>query len=100
MCVASRVIRRRRPLGSGGRALRGVGWNWEWIGVRSGRNGAFEAFVEPVPTGLWRGSGAPGLTTVYFHLQSLMGGLVILSVGIVATHPNRGRGRSCAGLEP
>ena len=75
-----------------------MGWNWERIGVLSGRNGAFEAFVKPVPTGLLRGSGLLGLTTVYFHLQSLMGGLVILSVGMVTTHPDRSRGRSCVGL--
>ena len=58
-------------------------------GVRSvreaGADGALEGF---------------GLTTVYFHLQSLMGGRVRLSVGMVTTHPDRSRGRSCAGLNP
>ena len=36
-----------------------MGWNCERIGVRSGWNGALEAFVKPVSTGIWRGSGCP-----------------------------------------
>ena len=61
-------------------------------GARTGREAGADGDLE--------GLGVPGLTTVYFHLQSLVGGLVLLSVGMVTTHPDRGRGRSRAGLDP
>lgn len=66
------------------------------VRLERGARGVREAGAD----GDLEGLGVPGLTTVYFHLQSLVGGLVLLSVGMVTTHPDRGRGRSRAGLDP